>query len=113
MGALAALRSSCGNESLLPGFRGSKNALSGVRLLRRSGLQCCIAVMRTFDPERTKAGSKYRSAASPDLVLANPLSLPLHGLGQRMQFGQLKRREFIPHRPSPTPAAVHFGHSSG
>jgi hypothetical protein len=29
------------------------------------------------------------------LVLANPLSLPLHGLGQRMQFDQLKRREFI------------------
>jgi putative ABC transport system substrate-binding protein len=28
-------------------------------------------------------------------MLANPLSLSLHGLGQRMQFGQLKRREFI------------------
>jgi hypothetical protein len=48
---------------------------------------------------------------APDLVFANPLSLPLHGLGQRMQFGQLKRREFIMRRPTPT--AVHFGHSSG
>jgi hypothetical protein len=28
-------------------------------------------------------------------MLANPLSLSLHGLGQRMQFGQLKRREFV------------------
>jgi hypothetical protein len=28
-------------------------------------------------------------------MLANALSLSLHGLGQRMQFGQLKRREFI------------------
>jgi hypothetical protein len=28
-------------------------------------------------------------------MLANPLSLSLHGLGQRMQFGQLKRRELI------------------
>jgi hypothetical protein len=27
-----------------------------------------------------------------------------------MQFGQLKRREFITRRPNPTPAAVHFGH---
>jgi hypothetical protein len=42
-------------------------------------------------------------AASPDLMLANPLSLPLLGLGQRMQFGQRKRREFIERRPSPIP----------
>jgi putative tryptophan/tyrosine transport system substrate-binding protein len=28
-------------------------------------------------------------------MLANPLFLSLHGLGQRMQFSQLKRREFI------------------
>jgi putative ABC transport system substrate-binding protein len=28
-------------------------------------------------------------------MLANPLSLSLHGLRQRMQFGQLKRRDFI------------------
>jgi hypothetical protein len=34
-------------------------------------------------------------------------------LGQRMQFGQLKRREFIARRTNPTPAAVHFGHPSG
>jgi hypothetical protein len=38
------------------------------------------------------------------LVLANPLSLLLHGLGQRMQFGQLKRREFIKRRPSRIPS---------
>jgi hypothetical protein len=29
-----------------------------------------------------------------------------------MQFGQLKRREFIPRRPSPNPAVVHFGHAN-
>src|SRR5262245_561708 len=28
-------------------------------------------------------------------MLANPLSLSLHGLGQQMQFDRLKRREFI------------------
>ena len=50
-------------------------------------------------PKRRLAELKSRSAASPDLVLASPLSLPLQGLGQRMQFGQLKRREFITHRP--------------
>jgi hypothetical protein len=33
-----------------------------------------------FDPLRTSAGSKSRSAASPNVVLANPVSLPLHGL---------------------------------
>src|SRR6516165_9777316 len=48
-----------------------------------------------MDPNRTLSGSKSRSAASPDLMLTNPLSLSVHGLGQRMQFDRLKRREFI------------------
>ena len=41
------------------------------------------------DPNRSKAASKSRNATRPDLMLANPLSC------QWMQFGQLKRREFI------------------
>jgi hypothetical protein len=45
-------------------------------------------------------------------MLANSLSLPLHGLGQRMRFDQLKRREFITRRRQPHPETVHFGYSS-
>ena len=64
-----------------------------VRLLRYcgSGRRRCHAA---FDPNRSKAASKSRIAASPDLMLVNPLcchSIP----GAGMQFGQLKRREFI------------------
>jgi len=50
-------------------------------------------------PVLTQTGQKPRqkshSAASPDLMLANPLSLSLHSLGQQMQLGQLKRRAVI------------------
>src|SRR6516225_3335745 len=56
---------------------------------------CRKSFSHGLDPNRSKAASKSRSAASPDLMLANPLSLSLHGLGQQMQRGQLKRREFI------------------
>ena len=68
------------------------------RIVSRKGqilFPCSAGAVHT----RRLAEPKSRSAASPDLVLANPLSLPLHGLGQRMQFGQLKRREFITLRP--------------
>src|SRR5258707_9722556 len=49
------------------------------------------------DPERSKAASKSRSAASHDFMLANPLScgFMVWGRGQRMQFDQMRRREFI------------------
>src|SRR6516165_452398 len=47
------------------------------------------------DPNRSKAASKSRSAIRPDWMLANPLSCRSIVGGQRMQFGQLKRREFI------------------
>src|SRR5215467_845389 len=45
-------------------------------------------------PNRSKASSKSRSAASPVLMLANPLSCG-PGKGQRMDFDRLRRREFI------------------
>src|SRR6266446_1174297 len=50
-----------------------------------------------MDPERSKAASKSRSAASHDFMLANPLScgFMVWGRGQRMQFDQMRRREFI------------------
>jgi len=46
---------------------------------------------------RPKAASKSRSAASHDFMLANPLScgFMVWGRGQRMQFDQMRRREFI------------------
>ena len=48
-----------------------------------------------IDPERSYARPKSRTAAT-DLILANALCCrELPWLGQRMQFDQLKRREFI------------------
>ena len=48
-----------------------------------------------IDPERSYARPKSRTAAT-DLILANALCCRgLPWLGQRMQFDQLKRREFI------------------
>jgi hypothetical protein len=47
------------------------------------------------DPKPTKTGSKSRSAAPPDLILANSLSWDFLARGSGMQFGQLKRRELI------------------
>ena len=47
-----------------------------------------------FDPNRSK-DAKSRTAASPDLMLVNPLCCHSMVGGQRMQFGHLRRREFI------------------
>ena len=47
----------------------------------------------------TQSGGKpsrnLAAQQAADLFPINPLSLSLHGLGQRMQFGQLKRRDFV------------------
>src|SRR5262245_29558521 len=66
-------------------------AIGGIADMRRS-----LAARRSDanDPLRTKAGSKSRSAATPDLTLANQLCCH-PGLGRRMQINQLKRRDFI------------------
>src|SRR5262249_42699798 len=56
--------------------------------------QYCSAVTAGPDPLQSLARSKYRTAASPDLILANALCCT-PGLGQRMSPDQLKRREFI------------------
>ena len=45
-------------------------------------------------PTRHKAGCNPALQRTPDLILANPLCYR-PGQGQRMQFDQLKRREFI------------------
>jgi putative ABC transport system substrate-binding protein len=47
------------------------------------------------DPLRTKAGPKFRSAASPDLILINGVCCLGPWLGLHMQFDRLKRRDFM------------------
>jgi hypothetical protein len=70
-----------------------------------------IGVLRTWMGERpslsparmTPTGLQPRQnlAAQQALTCCLPIRYPCHGLGQRMQFGQLKRREFIMRRPTP------------
>jgi hypothetical protein len=50
--------------------------------------------MTEFDPKRRSWVLKYCVAASPDLMLANPLCCHF-GQGQRMQFDRLRRRDVI------------------
>jgi putative ABC transport system substrate-binding protein len=47
-----------------------------------------------YDPNRSKAGPKSRSAASPDLIVGNQLCCHLPR-GQRMRLDRTNRREFI------------------
>jgi putative ABC transport system substrate-binding protein len=47
-----------------------------------------------YDPKRRKAGSKFRTAASPDLIVGNQLCCQLPR-GQRMHLDRTNRREFI------------------
>jgi len=61
------------------------------------------------DPNRTPAASKSCSAASPDLLFTNPLSLPWFGAADAIWSTEAPR---VHHAP-PHPTAVHFGHSSG
>jgi hypothetical protein len=52
-------------------------------------------LMSAFDPEPTWADPTSRVAARPSLMFADPLYCQLLAGAARMQFGQLKRREFI------------------